>query len=80
MGQFDGIPLRWNFLLETICWKSATPPKENLEDIAAFKERYRFAFPTEPPPLNYSQPESRGQFAAEEAEETAIAAATGSYF
>src|SRR5882724_7890665 len=71
----DGISLLENDLLEI-----SDTAKENLEDIAAFKERYRFAFPTEPPPLNYSQPESRGQFAAEAGEESAAAAATGSYF
>src|SRR5713226_7918871 len=71
----DGISLLENDLLEI-----SDTAKENVEDIAAFKERYRFAFPTEPPPLNYSQPESRGQFAAEAGEESAAAAATGSYF
>src|SRR5260370_8264773 len=29
--------------------------EESIEDIAAFKERYRFAFPAEPAPLNYRQ-------------------------
>ncbi|MGB4784809.1 MAG: Hpt domain-containing protein, partial [Candidatus Acidiferrum sp.] len=71
----DGISLLENDLLEI-----SDTAKENVEDIAAFKERYRFAFPTEPPPLNYSQPESCGQFAAEAGEESAAAAATGSYF
>ena len=71
----DGISLLENDLLEI-----SDNAKENLEDIAAFKERYRFAFPTEPPPLNYSQPESRGQFPSEAGEESAAAAATGSYF
>src|SRR5216684_306536 len=46
----------------------------------SFNMRYRFAFPTEPPPLNLSQPESREQFAAEEIQEPIVAAATGSYF
>jgi len=71
----DGISLLENDLLEI-----SDTAKENLEDIAAFKERYRFAFPTEPPPLNYSQPDSRGHFAAEAEEEPIAAAATGSYF
>src|SRR6266849_930097 len=71
----DGISLLENDLLEI-----SDTAKENLEDIAAFKERYRFAFPTEPPPLNYSQPDSRGQFVAEAGEVSAAAAATGSYF
>jgi chemosensory pili system protein ChpA (sensor histidine kinase/response regulator) len=71
----DGISLLENDLLEI-----SDTGNENLEDIAAFKERYRFAFPTEPPPLNYPQPETRERFAAEIPTETAVAAATGSYF
>ena len=71
----DGISLLENDLLEI-----SDTANENLEDIAAFKERYRFAFPTEPPPLNYSQPDSRGHFAAEAEAGPAAAAATGSYF
>jgi len=53
--------------------------KENLEDMAAFKERYRFAFPSEPPRLNYEQPklEPSGQLAEPEPAEAAV---TGSYF
>src|SRR5215813_12192500 len=30
--------------------------RESVEDVAGFKERYRFAFPVEPPPLNLSAP------------------------
>jgi chemosensory pili system protein ChpA (sensor histidine kinase/response regulator) len=71
----DGISVLENDLLEI-----SDTARENLEDIAAFKERYRFAFPTEPPPLNYSQPDSRGHFDAEAEAETTAAAATGSYF
>jgi chemosensory pili system protein ChpA (sensor histidine kinase/response regulator) len=71
----DGISLLENDLLEI-----SDTGKENLEDIAAFKERYRFAFPTEPPPLNYPQPEARGRFTDEIPNENAVAAATGSYF
>ncbi len=71
----DGISL-----LETDLLEISDTGKETLEDIAVFKERYRFAFPTEPPPLNLSQPESREQFAAEEIQEPIVAAATGSYF
>jgi len=71
----DGISLLENDLLEI-----SDTAKENLEDIAAFKERYRFAFPTEPPPLNYSQPDARGRLAAEAETEPTAAAATGSYF
>jgi chemosensory pili system protein ChpA (sensor histidine kinase/response regulator) len=71
----DGISLLENDLLEI-----SDTGKENLEDIAAFKERYRFAFPTEPPPLNLPRPEARERFAAEIPEAEAVAAATGSYF
>jgi chemotaxis protein histidine kinase CheA len=71
----DGISLLENDLLEI-----SDTGDENLEDIASFKERYRFAFPTEPPPLNYLQPEASERFAAEIPAEDAIATATGSYF
>jgi chemosensory pili system protein ChpA (sensor histidine kinase/response regulator) len=50
--------------------------EESIEDIAAFKERYRVAFPAEPARLNYGQenvPEQHAQEAVEEA-------STGSYF
>jgi chemosensory pili system protein ChpA (sensor histidine kinase/response regulator) len=43
----DGISLLENSLIEI-----SDTGEENLEDVASFKERYRFAFPTEPPPLN----------------------------
>ncbi len=71
----DGISL-----LETDLLEISDTGKENVDDIAVFKERYRFAFPTEPPPLNLSQPELRDRFAAEEVQEPIVAAATGSYF
>ena len=71
----DGISL-----LETDLLEISDTGKENLDDIAAFKERYRFAFPTEPPPLNLPQPETHARFAAEEPSEPSVAAATGSYF
>src|SRR6202023_563477 len=44
----DGISLLEADLLEI-----SDTGQENLEDIAVFKERYRFAFPAEPAPLNY---------------------------
>jgi chemosensory pili system protein ChpA (sensor histidine kinase/response regulator) len=47
----DGISL-----LETSLLEVSDTGQENIEDIAAFKERYRFAFPPEPPPLNLSMP------------------------
>jgi chemosensory pili system protein ChpA (sensor histidine kinase/response regulator) len=45
----DGISL-----LETSLIEISDTGQENREDISAFKERYRFAFPPEPPPLNLS--------------------------
>jgi chemosensory pili system protein ChpA (sensor histidine kinase/response regulator) len=70
----DGISV-----LETDLLEISDTGQENIEDIAAFKERYRFAFPTEPPPLNYPQPQ---QTEPEELnpEGIHVAAATGSYF
>jgi len=70
----DGISL-----LETDLLEISDTGKESLEDIAVFKERYRFAFPTEPPPLNLSQPGKDDRDVTEEFEEP-LAAATGSYF
>jgi chemosensory pili system protein ChpA (sensor histidine kinase/response regulator) len=70
----DGISL-----LETDLLEISDTGKESLEDIAVFKERYRFAFPTEPPPLNLSQPGPQDRIVAEDFEEP-LAAATGSYF
>jgi chemosensory pili system protein ChpA (sensor histidine kinase/response regulator) len=71
----DGISL-----LETDLLEISDTGNENLEDIAAFKDRYRFAFPTEPAPLNLTQPEASSQIAEEESEEAEPAAPTGSYF
>jgi chemosensory pili system protein ChpA (sensor histidine kinase/response regulator) len=71
----DGISL-----LETDLLEISDTGHENIEDIAAFKDRYRFAFPTEPPPLNLTNPEASSQFPAEDSPETAPAASTGSYF
>jgi len=71
----DGISL-----LETDLLEISDTGQENFEDIAAFKDRYRFAFPTEPPPLNLAQPEAPSQVLDEELEELAPTAPTGSYF
>ncbi|MGB8472635.1 MAG: response regulator [Candidatus Acidiferrum sp.] len=73
----DGISL-----LETDLLEISDTGKESIDDIAAFKERYRFAFPTEPPPLNYppSQPQPYADAAKDSAQETLVSAATGSYF
>ena len=70
----DGISL-----LETDLLEISDTGHENIEDIAAFKDRYRFAFPTEPPPLNLTNPETSSQIPAEDFAETAPAAPTGSY-
>src|SRR5438876_9459817 len=71
----DGISLLEADLLEI-----SDTGQENVDDIAVFKERYRFAFPPETPPLNLSQAEPSEQLAAEEIEEPIVAAPTGSYF
>jgi len=84
----DGISV-----LETCLLEMSDTGQENLEDMAAFKERYRFAFPPEPPPLNLSQSgddaraeaeaQARahaGSQAASREAETATAGLTGSYF
>jgi chemosensory pili system protein ChpA (sensor histidine kinase/response regulator) len=76
----DGISL-----LETSLLEISDTGKENVEDVAAFKERYRFAFPPEPPPLNLSMPptpplthETASYY--DEPEETPHVGQTGSYF
>src|SRR5437016_2143474 len=72
----DGISV-----LETDLLEISDTGKENVEDIAAFKERYRFAFPVEPPPLNLSAPRSHSANALlGEPEQEVVSAATGSYF
>jgi len=54
--------------------------QESSEDIAAFKERYRFAFPAEPSPLNYGQQRITEQAIEQHAAEAQEEASTGSYF
>jgi len=72
----DGISV-----LETDLLEISDTGRENVEDIAAFKERYRFAFPVEPPPLNLSAPRSHSANALlGEPEQEIVSAATGSYF
>ncbi len=71
----DGISL-----LETDLLEISDTGKESVDDIAVFKERYRFAFPAETPPLNLSQPALQERFAREESRDSIVAAATGSYF
>jgi chemosensory pili system protein ChpA (sensor histidine kinase/response regulator) len=70
----DGISL-----LETDLLEISDTGQEVAEDIAAFKERYRFAFPVAPALLDHSQPAQRYQDAMT-AESSDVAAATGSYF
>src|SRR5258706_12102231 len=68
-------------VLETDLLEISDRGNENVEDIAAFKERYRFAFPVEPPPLNLSAPRSHSANALlGEPEQEIVSAATGSYF
>jgi chemosensory pili system protein ChpA (sensor histidine kinase/response regulator) len=66
----DGISL-----LETDLLEISDTGNENVEDITAFKERYRFAFPVEPVPLDFAVREAVESVAAE-----AQAGVTGSYF
>jgi chemosensory pili system protein ChpA (sensor histidine kinase/response regulator) len=54
--------------------------EESVEDIAAFKERYRFAFPAEPAPLNYGQERISEHAIEQHAQEAHEEASTGSYF
>jgi chemosensory pili system protein ChpA (sensor histidine kinase/response regulator) len=68
----DGISL-----LETDLLEISDTGQENVEDVASFKERYRFAFPVEPVPLKFDQ---REYSAAPSVDELPQAAFTGSYF
>ena len=69
----DGISL-----LETNLLEISDTGKEVVDDIAAFKERYRFAFPADPAPLNYAP--SAGHAEAAPAEDQQSLAPAGSYF
>ncbi len=69
----DGISL-----LETDLLEISDTGQEVLDDIAAFKERYRFAFPAEPAPISYAQPAKQEFEPPEEFRD--VAAVTGSYF
>jgi chemosensory pili system protein ChpA (sensor histidine kinase/response regulator) len=73
----DGISL-----LETDLLEISDTGNEVVDDIAAFKDRYRFAFPTEAP--RFAIPESAADLSQESAStgnsEIAEAAETGSYF
>lgn len=78
----DGISL-----LETSLIEISDTGQENIEDVTAFKERYRFAFPVEPPPLNLSplprqieEPEESDEPLRTEPAEVLHTGLTGSYF
>src|SRR5208283_4307980 len=78
----DGISL-----LETSLLEISDTGQENIEDATAFKERYRFAFPVEPPPLNLAPLEPRVEEPQEaqdnspfEPSEAIHTGLTGSYF
>src|SRR5580693_6849060 len=70
----DGISV-----LETDLLEISDTGEESVEDIVGFKERYGFAFPVEPAPLNYAQQRFTEE-AAQHAEEAHEEASTGSYF
>jgi chemosensory pili system protein ChpA (sensor histidine kinase/response regulator) len=69
----DGISL-----LETDLLEISDTGTEVVEDISAFKERYRFAFPAEPAPLSYAA--AQQNFAEAANDQGSLVAATGSYF
>ncbi len=69
----DGISL-----LETDLLEISDTGQEVVEDIAAFKERYRFAFPAEPAPLSYAFADE--QVAQDTELDDTTPATTGSYF
>jgi chemosensory pili system protein ChpA (sensor histidine kinase/response regulator) len=71
----DGISV-----LETDLLEISDTGEESTEDIAGFKERYRFAFPAEPAPLNYGQQRITEQAIEQHAAEAHEEASTGSYF
>jgi chemosensory pili system protein ChpA (sensor histidine kinase/response regulator) len=76
----DGISL-----LETSLLEISDTGLESVEDVAAFKERYRFAFPPEPPPLYLSLPPVQESPAITTASpvlepDTVQTGLTGSYF
>jgi chemosensory pili system protein ChpA (sensor histidine kinase/response regulator) len=68
----DGISL-----LETDLLEISDTGSEVGDDVSAFKERYRFAFPADPATTSYS---SSAEHAAEPADEQNVLAPTGSYF
>src|SRR6266478_2375744 len=71
----DGISV-----LETDLLEITDTGEETVEDIADFKERYRFAFPAEPAPLNYGQQRITEQAIERHAQDAHEEESTGSYF
>ena len=71
----DGISV-----LETDLLEISDTGEETVEDIADFKERYRFAFPAEPAPLNYGQQRITEQAIEQHAQDAREEESTGSYF
>jgi chemosensory pili system protein ChpA (sensor histidine kinase/response regulator) len=75
----DGISL-----LETSLLEISDTGQEAVEDVASFKDRYRFAFPPEPPPLNLGMPQAppltQESASYYEEPEAANVGQTGSYF
>jgi chemosensory pili system protein ChpA (sensor histidine kinase/response regulator) len=71
----DGISV-----LETDLLEISDTGEESVEDIVGFKERYRFAFPAEPAPLNYGQQRITDQAIEQHAQDAHEEESTGSYF
>src|SRR3984893_8302951 len=71
----DGISV-----LETDLLEISDTGEESAEDIAGFKERYRFAFPAEPAPLHYGPHRTPEQAIEQHAAEAHEEESTGSYF
>jgi chemosensory pili system protein ChpA (sensor histidine kinase/response regulator) len=71
----DGISLLEADLLEI-----SDTGHENVDDIATFKDRYRFAFPAEPTPLNYPSRDAGANAESAPEPESAVEPFTGSYF
>jgi chemosensory pili system protein ChpA (sensor histidine kinase/response regulator) len=72
----DGISL-----LETSLLEISDTGQENVEDVASFKERYRFAFPVEPPPLNLGMRQAELPSSSTSTPvETPTTGLTGSYY
>src|SRR5258706_12476497 len=71
----DGISV-----LETDLLEISDTGNESIDDIAGFKERYRFAFPAEPAPLNYGQQRITEQAIEQHAADAHEEESTGSDF